>query len=72
MPRLGPIKREQLIRYLRTLGFKGPYSGSRHQFMKKDQIRLWIPNPHHGEIGKEFLSRILKQADVSRETWEKL
>jgi predicted RNA binding protein YcfA (HicA-like mRNA interferase family) len=72
VPRFGPTKREQLIKYLRTLGFDGPHSGSRHQFMKKGQVRLWIPNPHRGEIGKEFLLKILKQADIDRQTWEKL
>jgi len=29
-----------------------------------------IPNPHGGDIGVEFLSRILKQAGVSRREWE--
>jgi len=33
MPRLGPIKRRDLIRYLRQLGFEGPFSGGRHEFM---------------------------------------
>ena len=27
MPRLGPVKRNDLIRYLKQLGFEGPYSG---------------------------------------------
>lgn len=31
MPRLGPIKRNDLIRYLKQLGFQGPYSGGKHQ-----------------------------------------
>jgi UDP-N-acetylmuramyl pentapeptide synthase len=33
-------------------------------------LRLTIPNPHQGEIGKDLLSRILKQAGISREEWE--
>lgn len=72
MPRLGPIKREELLRYLRALGFEGPYSGKKHQFMLKDVIRLRIPNPHQKDIGKELLSRILKQAGIDKDTWEKL
>jgi len=72
MPRLGPIKRKELIRFLRILGFEGPYSGGRHQFMIKGEITLRIPNPHQSDIGKELLTRILKQAKIDRETWEKL
>lgn len=33
MPRWGPITRRELIRGLRKLGFEGPLSGGRHQFM---------------------------------------
>ena len=72
MPRTGPIKREELIRYLRVLGFEGPYSGKKHQFMLKGVVRLRIPNPHQKDIGRELLSRILKQAGIDKETWEKL
>ena len=72
MPRLGPIKREPLIRYLRLLGFEGPYTGAKHQFMIRGDLRLRIPNPHQRDIGKELLSRILRQAGVSRDIWESL
>lgn len=44
MPPLGPIKRQDLIRTLRKLGFTGPYSGGRHQFMIKGELKLYIPN----------------------------
>ncbi|MFB2835572.1 hypothetical protein ACE1CA_13650 [Aerosakkonemataceae cyanobacterium BLCC-F167] len=46
MPPLGPIKRQDLIYYLRQLGFEGPYSGKKHQFMLRDTQRITIPNPH--------------------------
>ncbi len=72
MPRFGPIKRRELIRYLRQLGFDGPYAGGRHQFMAKGDITISIPNPHQGDIGREFLARILRQAQVSQKEWEDL
>ena len=72
MPRLGPLKRQDLIRNLKRLGFDGPYSGAKHQFMIKGEITVRVPNPHQGDIGKELLSRILKQARMSREEWEGL
>lgn len=72
MPAFGPIKRRELIRYFRQLGFEGPYSGGRHQFMVKGSITVHIPNPHQGDIGRELLTRILKQAQIGKEEWEKL
>ena len=72
MPRMGPIKRRDLIRYLKILGFEGPYSGGKHQFMIKDNVTLRLPNPHKGDIGREFLIRILKQAKIDRTAWESL
>jgi hypothetical protein len=32
MPHVGPIKRKDLIYYLRQLGFEGPYPGGNHQY----------------------------------------
>ncbi|MBC8263763.1 MAG: type II toxin-antitoxin system HicA family toxin [Anaerolineales bacterium] len=72
MPRFGPIKRRDLIRYLRQLGFEGPYSGGKHQFMIKGDITLRLPNPHRGDIGKELLARVLRQAGIQRDEWEEL
>jgi len=72
MPKLGPIKRRELIYYLRQLGFMGPYSGGNHQFMVKESIRVRIPNPHEGDIGKNLLKKILAEAGVNREQWEQL
>ncbi|MGH2544470.1 MAG: type II toxin-antitoxin system HicA family toxin [Ardenticatenaceae bacterium] len=72
MPPVGPIKRRDLIRYLKKLGFEGPYSGSRHQYMVKTTIRLVLPNPHQGDIDGALLARILRQAGISRDEWEAL
>ncbi len=72
MPRFGPIKRKELIRYFRQIGFEGPYSGGKHQFMVRGDITIFIPNPHKSEIGRELLSRILRQAKIDREKWEEL
>jgi len=72
VPRLRPIKRAELIKYLQILGFEGPYFGGKHQFMFKGMIRLRLPNPHRGDIGRELLSRILKQAGIDEDSWEKL
>ena len=44
MSRLTPCKRRDFIRRLRLIGFDGPYSGTRHQFMIYKQYRLAIPS----------------------------
>jgi len=69
---LKPIKRRDLIYYLKQLGFDGPYSGKRHQFMLKDSLRITIPNPHQGDISANFLAKILGQAKVDISDWENL
>jgi len=72
MPRFGPISRNDLIRALRRAGFDGPYSGGKHSFMMKGDLTLTLPNPHRGDVGRELLVRILRQAGISREEWEEL
>jgi predicted RNA binding protein YcfA (HicA-like mRNA interferase family) len=72
MPRLGPIKRKDLIHYLKELGFEGPFAGAKHQLMQKDDVTVRIPNPHQGDISRDLLARILRQAGIEKSDWEKL
>jgi predicted RNA binding protein YcfA (HicA-like mRNA interferase family) len=72
MPKLRPIKRKELIYYMRQLGFAGPYSGRKHQFMIKEGLRVRIPNPHRGDIGKNLLKQILREAEIDKVEWEEL
>ena len=44
MSRWQPCKRRDFIKRLRQLGFDGPYSGTRHQFMVYEHHRLAIPS----------------------------
>ena len=69
MPPFGPIKRVHLIRCLKQAGFEGPYTGGKHQSMRKGDITFRIPNPHLADIGSELLSRILRQAGIDRDEW---
>lgn len=70
MPRIGPIRRDDLIRHLRKLNFTGPWSGGRHPFRRCGELSLHIPNSHSGDIGQELLIRILRQAGISLDEWE--
>jgi len=70
MPSFGPIKRRDLVTGLRRLGFSGPFSGGKHEFMVRDEVVLTIPNPHRGDISRDLLAVILKQAGISRREWQ--
>ena len=72
MPRFGPVRRRDLIRYLRQLGFEGPIPGTKHQAMQRGDVVVRIPNPHGSDIDRGLLTRILRQAGISREEWEAL
>jgi predicted RNA binding protein YcfA (HicA-like mRNA interferase family) len=72
VPRFDPTKRRVLIRGLRDLGFTGPHTGTRHQFMSKGDLDVRIPNPHGSDIGEELLREILRQAGIDRDTWERM
>ena len=44
MNRWNPCRRNVFVRRLRALGFDGPYSGSKHQFMTFQNYRQTIPS----------------------------
>ncbi len=65
------ISRRKLIKKFRALGYTGPFSGSKHQFMKKGQHKIRIPNPHgNQEISTDLVKEILRQAGISDEEWD--
>lgn len=72
MPPFKAIKRNDLVFYLKKLGFKGPYSGGKHQYMTKENFRLTLPNPHQKDISPSLLARILRQAKISKDQWNNL
>ncbi|MGA3228971.1 type II toxin-antitoxin system HicA family toxin [Candidatus Binatus sp.] len=72
MPRLSPCSRSDFIRKFRNLGYQGPVGGGDHQFMsKRGHGTVKVPNPHSrgGEISVDLLSKVLRDAHVSRDEW---
>jgi predicted RNA binding protein YcfA (HicA-like mRNA interferase family) len=65
------ISRKELIRKFKTLGYAGPFSGGRHQFMVKGRQKVRIPNPHQGDINLSLIKEILRQAGIPSEEWDK-
>jgi predicted RNA binding protein YcfA (HicA-like mRNA interferase family) len=66
---LSPTSWVNLVRRLKKLGFNGPFQGGKHPYMIKDDLVLTIPNPHRGVISVDLLSRIIKQAGITRNEW---
>jgi len=67
-----PVSRRELIQKLKRLGFVGPFTGGRHQFMERKGFKIIIPNPHGKDIGSSLLARILRDIEISSEEFESL
>jgi hypothetical protein len=71
-----PLKRRDFIRKLRALGFAGPYSGTRHQFMTFGPHRQTIPT--NAEYSVPQIRMLVKQVEtiiarqIRLEDWEQL
>ena len=64
------ISRKELIRKFRALGYTGPFSGGKHQFMVKGKQKIRIPNPHMNDVSVGLLREILRQAGLSSSDWD--
>lgn len=71
-----PLKRRDFIRKLRALGFDGPVSGTRHQFLVLGQHRQTIPS--NSEFSVPQIRLLVRQVEsilgrkVSLEEWNSL
>lgn len=71
MPKISPVSHTELVKRLKGFGFEGPFSGGKHLYMVKGNLRLTIPNPHKQKISVDLLTRILRQAGIERNEWIK-
>ena len=60
-----PCKRRLFIKRLRKLGFDGPYSGTRHQFMVYKNHRLSVPS--NSEYSVPQLKMMLNEVEIIME-----
>lgn len=65
-----PLKRRELVRKLRRLGFTGPTQEGKHPYMERGSQTLAIPGEHRRDIPVSLQMRILKQAGLTKEDWE--
>ena len=57
-----PCKRRDFIRRLRKIGFVGPYSGTRYEFMVFEKHRLSIPS--NAEYSVPQLKMMLNEVEL--------
>ena len=75
MSRWLPCKRAIFVRRLGKLGFDGPYSGTRHQFMIYQQYRMTVPSNAEYSVGQ--LRMLLHEVEemigrsISADEWNK-
>lgn len=76
MSRWTPCKRSDFIRRLAKLGFTGPYSGTRHQFMTMGNHRQTIPsNPEYSVGQLRLMLREVEEIlgrEIGVEEWSRL
>lgn len=76
MSQWSPCKRKDFIRKLRRLGFDGPYSGSKHQFLVFEDHRRTVPS--NAEYSVPQLWMMLREAgdildnDITADEWNNL
>lgn len=76
MSQWSPCKRKDFIRKLRRLGFDGPYSGSKHQFLVFEDH--WLTVPSNAEYSVPQLRMMLREAgdildnDITADEWNNL
>ena len=76
MSRWTPCKRREFIQKLQQLGFSGPFSGSKHQFMIYQEYRLTIPS--NDEYSVPQLRMMIREAEeiierqITLEQWNNL
>jgi len=76
MSQWSPCKRREFIRRLRELGFNGPFSGTRHQFMVYRKQRLAIPS--NAEYSVPQLRLMLQEVaeiigrEITADEWNRL
>lgn len=71
MIKITPLSRREFLKKLKKMGFEGPYSGGRHEYYRKNQQKIFVPNPHGKDLGVLIIREIIKQIGVHPEDFYK-
>jgi predicted RNA binding protein YcfA (HicA-like mRNA interferase family) len=67
-----PIKWREMVRRLHALGWGPLEGGGKHPVMWNAGRKIVLPNPHKGDIDWSLAKRILDQAGINKDEWDKL
>ncbi len=76
MSRWSPCKRREFVRRVLKLGFEGPFSGARHEFLVLHGHRLAIPS--NAEYSVPQLRMLIREVEgilgleITLDLWDKL
>jgi predicted RNA binding protein YcfA (HicA-like mRNA interferase family) len=71
MPRLPVIRAKEVVRALQKAGFVEVRSRGSHMQLKRGNLLVTIPT-HRGDLNRETLKSILRQAKLTAEELEQL
>jgi predicted RNA binding protein YcfA (HicA-like mRNA interferase family) len=74
MPKLSPLKAQQVVRKLRKLGFNGPLPGGRHMRMVNMESGQIIPIPMHKgkDVSVGLIRAIIREVGITSDEWNRL
>ena len=74
MPKLTPLKAEEVMKKLRRLGFSGPFPGGEYVRMVHLKKAKIIPVPVHKgkDVSVGLIREIINELGISREEWIRL
>jgi hypothetical protein len=49
---------------------EGPFPSGKHQYMRRGQFKVRVPNPHGKYVSVGLIADLLRRAGLSREEWE--
>ena len=65
-----PLRRRELVRKLRALGWTGPKQRGKHPYMERGEDSLGIPNEHGEDISVSLQMKILRHGGITKKQWE--
>jgi predicted RNA binding protein YcfA (HicA-like mRNA interferase family) len=71
MPRLVPLKPQEVVRKLKNLGFEGPFPGGRHRRMVDPKTGRVVPIPFHKgqDVSVGLICEIITELGITRDDW---
>ena len=64
------ISWRKMVKKFRKLGFNGPFSGGKHKFMVRGNLKVRIPSDHGSDISVGLINEIIIQSGIKKNDWD--